>query len=105
MTEQALVRPEFIRKPTSTQTYGVVEKPLSAFERIYDLNWVRKLFILLMLAGAWQLYATYVDNVLLFPTSETADALIDAIRSGGLLQRAWFSISLLLQGYAIGLLL
>jgi len=106
MTEQALVRPEFIRKTVSTQSYGVVEKPLSAFERIYDLNWVRKLFILLMLAGAWQLYATYVDNVLLFPTlSETADALIDAIRSGGLLQRAWFSISLLLQGYAIGLLL
>jgi NitT/TauT family transport system permease protein len=58
------------------------------------------------LAAAWQLYAMYVDNVLLFPTlSETADALIDAIRSGGLLQRAWFSISLLLQGYAIGLLL
>jgi NitT/TauT family transport system permease protein len=106
MTEQALARPEFIRKPTSTQTYGVVEKPLSLFERIYDLNWVRKLFILLVLAAAWQLYATYVDNVLLFPTlSETGEALIDAIRSGGLLQRAWFSISLLLQGYAIGLLL
>jgi NitT/TauT family transport system permease protein len=59
-----------------------------------------------LLAAAWQLYATYVNNVLLFPTlSETADALIEAIRSGGLLKRAWFSISLLLQGYAIGLLL
>mgnify|MGYP001051623472 CR=1 FL=1 len=68
MTEQALARPEFIRKPMGTQTYGVVEKPLSLFERIYDLNWVRKLFILLVLAAAWQLYATYVDNVLLFPT-------------------------------------
>jgi NitT/TauT family transport system permease protein len=106
MTDQGLVRPEFIRKSVSAHSYGVVEKPLSVFERIYDLNWVRKAFILLLLAAAWQLYAMYVDNVLLFPTlSETADALIDAIRSGGLLQRAWFSISLLLQGYAIGLLL
>jgi sulfonate transport system permease protein len=80
--------------------------PLSVFERIYDLNWVRKLFILVLLAAAWQLYAMYVNNVLLFPTlSETAEALLDAIRSGGLLQRAWYSISLLLQAYAIGLLL
>ncbi len=106
MTEQSLVRPEFIRKSVNTNTYGVVEKPLSLLERIYDLNWVRKIFILVLLAAAWQAYASYVNNVLLFPTlSETADALIDAIRSGGLLRRAWFSISLLLQGYAIGLLL
>jgi len=106
MTDQSLVRPEFIRSPVSTHSFGVVEKPLSLFERIYDRNWVRKLFILVLLAAAWQLYATYVNNVLLFPTlSETAEALIDAIRSGGLIQRAWFSISLLLQGYAIGLFL
>ena len=107
MTDQSLVRPEFIRKSVdTTNTYGVVEKPLSLFERIYERNWLRKLFILVLLAAAWQAYATYVNNVLLFPTlSETFDALIDAIRSGGLLRRAWFSISLLLQGYAIGLLL
>jgi NitT/TauT family transport system permease protein len=106
MTEQALARPEFIRQSLDTKTYGVVEKPLSLFERIYEQNWLRKIFILVLLAAAWQAYATWVNNVLLFPTlSETFDALIDAIRSGGLLRRAWFSISLLLQGYAIGLLL
>lgn len=106
MTDQSLVRPGFVRKIAATKSYGVVEKPLSIYERIYGLNWVRKSFILLLLAGAWQLYATYIDSILLFPTlSETADALVEGVRSGGLLQRAWFSLSLLLQGYAIGLLL
>ncbi len=106
MTDQSLIRPEFIRKAAATESYGVVEKPLSIFERIYDVNWVRKGFIILVLAALWQLYASYVNSVLLFPTlSETAQALIDGVRSGGLLQRAWFSLSLLIQGYAIGLLL
>lgn len=99
-------RPEFIRETGVTQSYGVVEKPLSLVERIYDINWVRKLFILLLLAAAWQIYATYLNNVLLFPKlTETVDALIEGIASGGLLTRAWFSIKLLLQGYALGLLL
>lgn len=106
MTDQSLVRPEFIRKAAAAESYGVVEKPLSIFERIYDLNWVRKGFIIIVLAVLWQLYASYVNNVLLFPTlSETARALIEGVQSGGLLQRAWFSLSLLVQGYAIGLLL
>lgn len=106
MTDQSLVRPEFIRKAAAADSYGVVEKPLSIFERIYDVNWVRKGFIIIVLAVLWQLYASYVNNVLLFPTlSETARALIEGVRSGGLLQRAWFSLSLLVQGYAIGLLL
>ncbi len=105
MTDQSLVRPEFIRKTSATKSYGVVEKPLSLPERIYDLNWVRKCFIIVILAAAWQIYASHLNNVLLFPTlSETFQALIEGVRSGGLLKRAWFSLSLLLQGYALGLL-
>lgn len=106
LAEQDRVRPGFIRKSASEKSYGVVEKPLSLFERIYDLNWVRKTFIILVLAAAWQAYALYVNNILLFPTlSQTADALIDGVSSGKLLARAWFSLTLLLQGYAIGILL
>lgn len=106
MTDLDVTRPEFIRKGNTSNTFGVVEKPLSLTERIYDINWVRKTFIILVLAVIWQVYASYVNNVLLFPTLlETFRALIDGLWSGGLLKRAWFSLSLLLQGYAIGLLL
>jgi len=110
MSEQSadlsLTRPEFIRETGISKSYGVVEKPLSLVERIYDLNWVRKCFILLALAAAWQIYAMHLNNVLLFPTlTQTFSALVEGIQSGGLLKRAWFSLSLLLQGYAIGLLL
>ena len=106
LADLSRTRPEFIRETGVTKSYGVVEKPLSLAERIYDINWVRKAFILLLLAAAWQIYATYLNNVLLFPKlTETIDALIEGIASGGLLARAWFSIKLLLQGYALGLLL
>ena len=106
MTDQSVARPEFIRKTSGSKSYGVVEKPLSLPERIYDLNWVRKAFILLFLAIAWQIYALHLNNILLFPTlGETFQALVEGVQSGGLLKRAWFSLSLLLQGYAIGLFL
>jgi len=106
MSDISATRPEFVRKTTAAKSYGVVEKRLSLPERIYDLNWVRKAFILVLLAAAWQAYATYLNNVLLFPKlTETFSALVEGITSGGLLTRAWFSIKLLLQGYALGLLL
>jgi sulfonate transport system permease protein len=106
MADINTTRPEFIRKTDMSKSYGVVEKPLSVAERVYDLNWLRKVFILIILAAAWQAYAVYLNNILLFPTLiETIQALIEGIKSGGLLTRAWFSIKLLLQGYALGLLL
>jgi len=106
MADINTTRPEFVRKTDMSKTYGVVEKPLSVVERVYDLNWLRKSFILIILAAAWQAYAVYLNNILLFPTlTETIQALIEGIKSGGLLTRAWFSIKLLLQGYALGLLL
>ena len=106
MTDLSALRPEYIRDDAVNQSFGVVEKPLSFVERIYELNFVRKGVILLVLAAVWQGYAVYTDNALLFPTlGATVAAVIDGIVSGGLLGRAWFSLKVLLQGYAIGLLL
>jgi len=86
--------------------FGVVEKPLSTWERIADNNALRKLFILLMLGLLWEGYARYLDNALLFPTlSATLAALWTGIASGGLLQRAGFSIQILLIGYVAGVAL
>jgi NitT/TauT family transport system permease protein len=98
-------RPEFVRT-VETDAFGVVEKPLTAWEKIYGNGAVRKIFLLVLMAAAWELYARWLDSPLLFPTfGATVRAFYDAIADGVLPHRAWFSIKLLLQGYAIGLAL
>jgi len=99
------LRPEVHREPESS-TASVVEKPLSAWERVYNIGFVRKLALLAVLAVAWELYARAVDNSLIFPTfGATMQALYDGFAHGGLLARAWTSIRVLLVGYAAGLAL
>jgi NitT/TauT family transport system permease protein len=106
MTDNVLVqRPEFVRE-VETSAYGVVEKPLTTWEKIFNNAAVRKGLILLMLAVIWQVYSTLLNNPLLFPKfSETLAAFYENIRNGVLLQRGWFSIKVLLMGYAAGLFL
>jgi len=106
MSDNILVqRPEFVRE-MEISAYGVVEKPLTAWEKIFNNAAVRKCLLLLMLATVWQVYSTVLDNPLLFPKfSDTIGAFYDNIMNGVLLQRGWFSIKVLLMGYAAGLLL
>ena len=106
MADNVLVqRPEFVRD-IEISAYGVVEKPLTTWEKIFNNTAVRKGLLLLMLATIWQVYSTVLDNPLLFPKfSDTVSAFYDNIMNGVLLQRSWFSIKVLLMGYAAGLLL
>jgi NitT/TauT family transport system permease protein len=106
MAENVLVsRPEFVRE-VAISAYGVVEKPLTLWERLYNNSALRKAVLLALLATAWQVYATILDNPLLFPRfSETFAAFYDNVVNGVLPTRAWFSIKVLLQGYALGLAL
>jgi NitT/TauT family transport system permease protein len=98
-------RPEFVAE-TQSKLFGVVEKPLTAWERIFGKSAVRKAVLLLVLAAGWELYARKVDNPLVFPTfTATVQAFFSAISSGVIPQRTWASIRLLLQGYGVGLLL
>jgi NitT/TauT family transport system permease protein len=104
MADPVSMRGEFVRQTTVDAESGIVEKPLSTWERIYNQAAVRKLAILLVLAAAWELYARWLNNPLLFPTfSATVAALADGIAHGALLGRAWTSIRILLIGYAIGI--
>ena len=98
-------RPEFVRE-VEISAYGVVEKPLTAWEKIFNNAAVRKCLLLLMLATIWQVYSTVLNNPLLFPKfSETIGAFYDNIVNGVLLARGWFSIKVLLMGYGAGLFL
>jgi NitT/TauT family transport system permease protein len=126
MAENVLVqRPEFVRD-VETSAYGVVEKPLTAWEKVFNNAAVRKGLILLLLGILWQTYSTCMNapsffwkdgtlfpakfaceqNPLLFPKfSETLGAFYDNIKNGVLLQRGWFSIKVLLMGYVAGMFL
>ena len=99
-------RPEIVRETGHAHGAPVVEKPLSAFERLYNQAWLRKILILVLLAGIWEAYGRYLDNDLLFPTfSATMEAFFRAVADGTLPARAWSSLKVLLMGYAAGVLL
>jgi NitT/TauT family transport system permease protein len=106
MADAAAVRPDLYRETVDASHLGVVEKPLSMWERLYNLTAVRKIAILVALVAAWEIYARVLNNALLFPSfSATAEAFFDMIVQGTLLLRAWTSIKVLLVGYGAGILL
>jgi NitT/TauT family transport system permease protein len=85
---------------------GVVEKPLTVPQRIFNQAWLRKAIILIVIASAWQLYGRWLDNPLMVPTfSATVGAWWSGIVGGDLLEKVLNSIVLLLKGYGLGLAL
>lgn len=106
MSDPASMREDVYRQPVDAAQFGVVAKPLSAWERVYNLTIVRKLVILIALAAAWEIYARWLNNPLLFPTfGATVEAFVDGFVHGTLLLKAWTSIKVLLVGYAAGITL
>ena len=88
------------------QDAGDVERQLGLLERLWSSGTVRKTVIVLTMAAAWEIYARYLNNPLLFPTlSETLIAAWEAILDGTLPKRALSSVQVLLVGYAVGVLL
>jgi NitT/TauT family transport system permease protein len=103
---EPVTRPEIRREPIPTSAFGVVEKPLGTFERIFAMGAVRKAVLLVVLIIIWEVYAQNLNNELLFPTfTATVKALVEGFASGALLQRIGTSIKVLLMGYAAGVVL
>jgi NitT/TauT family transport system permease protein len=106
MPSPVATRPEYVRDQVGENDFGVVNKPLTKWERVYGNGLVRKAFILLVLAAIWQAYALYVNNALVLPTfTDTLRAFASRMASGELPIKAWVSLKVLMQGYAIGLVL
>jgi NitT/TauT family transport system permease protein len=100
------VRAEFENTTLDAAQTGEVARPLSLWERVTNIDWVRRVMILVVLAVVWEAYARYVNNNLMFPTFlETVDALWEATTKGPLLDRVFTSIKVLLMGYGAGLAL
>ncbi|HXZ50090.1 MAG TPA: ABC transporter permease [Usitatibacter sp.] len=106
MASRPPARPEYVREQVDEHDFGVVNKPLTLWERVYGNTVVRKASILVVLALVWQAYAMHLGNALLLPTfTDTLHSFLDRVGSGELLRKSWVSIKVLLQGYAIGLVL
>ncbi|WP_416759885.1 ABC transporter permease [Roseateles sp. So40a] len=79
---------------------------LPLWKRALDSSAWRQVALLALLAGLWEIAARVADNDLLFPTfTSAARALWEGLAGGELLVRAGISLKLLLQGYALGVVL
>ena len=102
---EAVARSEVLREPVDSAAFGVVEKPLSPWEKLINIGAVRKVALLVVLALLWEGYARLLANPLLLPTfSATLSAFAEAVASGTLPVRAATSLKVLLAGYGAGIL-
>ena len=96
MSNHAL-RPEIFHS-VNNDDLDVIDRPLSAWSRIYAKGGVRKTVVLVTLALIWEVYARILDNGLLLPSfTETITALIRDVASGELPQATVYTISLLIK--------
>src|SRR5699024_2650780 len=92
------IRPEIRRSPENADDVGDIARKLGLWERITDMTVVRRLFVLVLVIGAWQIYAMIIKNPLMFPTfSATITSFWNSIMEGVLLARAWVSVKTLLE--------
>ena len=99
-------RAEYVRDTVAGRDIGVVEAPLTIWQRLANQGWLRKAVILLAIAAGWELYARHLNNSLLVPTfSATIEAMINGIASGDIPEKMVNSVLLLLKGYVLGLAL
>jgi NitT/TauT family transport system permease protein len=97
-------RSEIYRETLGPDQFGIVERPLTTLERLYNQTWLRKLILLIVLAGAWEAEAVWLDNGLLLPTfSDTVRALVAGVMQGTIISRAATSVQTLLIGYSTGI--
>ena len=82
-----------------------IARPISTPRRLYENGAVRKTALLVILALAWEGYARVLDNPLLFPTlTATVSALLSSMQSGELPRAIAYTLTLLLEGYALGII-
>ena len=67
-----LERPNIYCETLGPEQFGIIQKPLTVFERVYNQVWLRKIGILIFLALGWELYGRWLDNPLLVPPFSAA---------------------------------
>lgn len=99
-------RPDVFYDVSPGEAFDVVTVRPSFWQSVSASPTLRKIVLLVFLAGIWEGYARWLANPLLVPTfSSTVGALAASIRSGELPRATVATIALLIQGYAAGLVL
>ncbi|KAF7598024.1 MAG: ABC transporter permease [Candidatus Dactylopiibacterium carminicum] len=97
------VRPEYERLLEEIPPREAT-RPLHWSNRLWQQAWLRRTAILIVLAILWEIIARQQNNDLLLPTFlQTASALREGLAGGELLRRAGISLTVLIQGYAYGI--
>jgi NitT/TauT family transport system permease protein len=97
-------RPDIHRPLAAADAIGDVTQKLGLFERLSEKTWLRRLAVILVLVIAWELYARYASNELMFPSfSNTALAWWEGVRSGVLIRAVYGTMQVLLLGYAVAI--
>ncbi|MFA1623940.1 ABC transporter permease [Rhizobium mongolense] len=103
---QILLAEESANARPAYANIAAIEQKLGPVELIWGIGAVRKALLIIVLALLWQVYATYLDNPLLFPTlTDTLVTLVDRFADGTLPARIWTTLKILLMGYAAGTIL
>lgn len=104
---QTVVRPEFEADSLGKASHGEVARKLTLWEKISDMDSVRKLSILVALIFIWEAYTRLsgVSELILPKFSDTIVALYNAIVGEELLIMVWNSLRLLVTGYIVGLVI
>jgi len=104
---QIIERPEFDAGDLGAADHDDVARKLGLFERLSDMDSIRKFSILLLLMVSWEMYTRIsgVSELILPRFSDTAMALYAAVTSENLLIMIWNSITILVTGYIIGLII
>ncbi|MDZ3994383.1 ABC transporter permease [Pseudomonas sp. Teo4] len=83
-----------------------LERQLPLAQRLWQLGWLRKAVILVVIAAVWEAIARYQGNDLLLPGFlQTSAALWDGMLSGELPAKVGVSLVVLLKGYVLGIVL
>jgi hypothetical protein len=61
-SETSLDRPEAIRKIVAPDAIGILEQPLTVWERAWNNAALREVALLIVLASAWEIYARWLNN-------------------------------------------
>lgn len=99
-------RNEIIGTPADIAEIGDIARPLGTWEKLYQIVWLRKVLVLLLLIAGWQLYALNLNDELLVPTfTSTVQAWYKVALSGELFTKTAYSLKVLAWGYGAGIFL
>lgn len=101
-----LPRPDIEREPEDISRIGEISRPIGLWEGIFAITAVRRALVLIGLGIAWEVYARWVGNPLMFPSlSDTLSAWWADMSSGRLPGAAASSLRVLLVGYGTAIAL